>query len=262
VDLELHGKRVLITGASEGIGLATAQLFAEEGADVALCARRPDVLAKECTAISETTGRVAAPICANLTDPDVFDAIASESVSALGGLDILVNNAGASSFGGFDTIADEQWVADVNLKLFGYVRMTRAALPYLFESASARIVNVAGNAGKQPLDYHMPGAAANAAILNFTKSLSLQIGKRGVMVNSVCPGPVRTARLVKQFQQNAKDWSVSAEEAERRFVEGLPLPWVPTPRDIAGTIVFLASPRAAYLNGTSITPDGGITRGI
>lgn len=262
MDLGLRGKRALVTGASEGVGLATAQLLAEEGVAVALCARRREVLDDACTAITAATGSTTVAIQADLGDAGVFDRVATEAVDALGGLDILVNNAGASTFGGFDVVTDEQWVADVNLKLFGYVRMTRAALPHLLATGDARIVNVAGNAGKQPLEYHMPGAAANAAILNFTKSLSLQVGRKGVLVNVVCPGPIRTARLTKQFERNALDWSVSVEEAEQRFVDGLPLPWVPSARDIANSVVFLASPCAAYVNGTSLTPDGGITRGI
>lgn len=262
MDLGLSGKRVLITGASEGIGLACAQLFAEEGANVALCARRHEVLIQVCDQIARDTERRAVALPADLTDADVFSAVARGAADALGGIDILVNNAGASSFGGFDVITDEQWISDINLKFFGYVRMTRAVLPYLLDAGEARVVNVAGNAGKQPLEYHMPGAAANAAILNFTKSLSLQVGRRGVLVNAVCPGPVRTARLTKQFERNAIDWSVTVEEAEQRFVDGLPLAWIPTPRDIANTVVFVASERAAYLNGAAITPDGGITRGI
>ena len=149
---------------------------------------------------------------------------------------ILINNAGASSFGGFGDLTDEQWVADINLKLFGFIRMTRAALPHLLKNGSGRIVNVAGNSGKQALEYHMPGAAANAAILNFSKSLSLQVGAQGVMINTVCPGPVRTARLVKQFAANAKDWGCTPEEAEERYLENLPLSYIPSARDIAYSV--------------------------
>ena len=262
MDLELHGRRALVTGASDGIGLATAELLAEEGANVALVARRADALAEACTAISSKTVVKAVPIAADLSDKTVFDSVITTAVDELGGLDILINNAGASSFGGFNDLTDEQWVADINLKLFGFIRMTRAALPHLVKSGSGRIVNVAGNSGRQALEYHMPGAAANAAILNFSKSLSLQVGQQGVMINTVCPGPVRTARLVKQFVANAKDWGCTPEEAEQRYLDNLPLPYIPLARDIAYTVVFMASPRAAYLNGTTITPDGGITRGI
>jgi NAD(P)-dependent dehydrogenase (short-subunit alcohol dehydrogenase family) len=262
MDMGLKGKRALISGASDGIGLAAAELLAEEGVDVALVARREDALERACDTISSNTGVKAVPVVADLSDKTVFDGVVGDAVDELGGLDILINNAGASSFGGFADITDEQWVADINLKLFGFIRMTRAALPHLLKTGDARIVNVAGNSGKRPLEYHMPGAAANAAILNFSKSLSLQVGAQGVMVNTVCPGPVRTARLVKQFVTNAKDWNCTPEEAEERFLESLPLPYIPSARDIAYSIVFLASPRAAYLNGTTITNDGGITRTV
>ncbi|WP_273733102.1 SDR family NAD(P)-dependent oxidoreductase [Mycolicibacterium septicum] len=262
MDLGLQGMRALISGASDGIGLATAELLAEEGADVALVARRADALNEACTSISARTGVKAVSVAADLSDKAVFDSVVTNVVDELGGLDILINNAGASSFGGFGDLTDEQWVADINLKLFGFIRMTRAALPHLLKNGNGRIVNVAGNSGKQALEYHMPGAAANAAILNFSKSLSLQVGAQGVMINTVCPGPVRTARLVKQFATNAKDWGCTPEEAEERYLENLPLSYIPSARDIAYSIVFLASPRAAYLNGTTITNDGGITRAV
>lgn len=262
MDLGLKGKRALISGASDGIGLAAAELLAEEGVDVALVARRANVLKEGCDSIASKTGVKAVPLAADLSDKSVFDAVVNDAVDELGGLDILINNAGASSFGGFGDITDEQWVADINLKLFGFIRMTRAALPHLLKTGSGRIVNVAGNSGKQALEYHMPGAAANAAILNFSKSLSLQVGAQGVIINTVCPGPVRTARLVKQFAANARDWNCTPEEAEERFLAGLTLPYIPSARDIAYSIAFLASPRAAYLNGTTITNDGGITRAV
>ncbi|MDT0399943.1 SDR family NAD(P)-dependent oxidoreductase, partial [Streptomyces edwardsiae] len=125
MDLGLQGMRALISGASDGIGLATAELLAEEGADVALVARRADALNEACTSISAKSGVKAVSVAADLSDKAVFDSVVTNVVDELGGLDILINNAGASSFGGFGDLTDEQWVADINLKLFGFIRMTR-----------------------------------------------------------------------------------------------------------------------------------------
>jgi NAD(P)-dependent dehydrogenase (short-subunit alcohol dehydrogenase family) len=140
--------------------------------------------------------------------------------------------------------------------------MCREVIPIMRRGGGGRIINVAGNAGRQPLTYHMPGAAANAGILNFTKSLSEQVARDGIIINAVCPGPVETARMQKTFDRLAVDWSVSIEEARRRYTQNLPLGYIPTPEEIASTIVFLASPRAAYITGTSVTIDGGVTKGI
>src|ERR1700761_7655379 len=119
MDLSLRGKRALITGASDGIGLAVAELLAEEGADVALVARRSEALQRACASISADTGVKATAITADLSDKTVFGTVVTDAVAELGGLDILVNNAGASSFGGFSDLTDDQWVHDINLKLFG-----------------------------------------------------------------------------------------------------------------------------------------------
>jgi len=262
MDLGIEGKRALVTGASEGIGLATARLLAAEGANVALTARREDVLAAEARAIAAEHGVTAVPAPGDLGSLAGCERAVRAALDGLGGLDILVNNAGASIFATFEDVPDERWLADIELKLVGYVRMTRLALPALREAGGGRIVNVAGNAGKQPLAYHMPGGAANAGVLNFTKSLSLQVGADGIMVNAVCPGPVRTTRYAKMLTRLATEWGVGEDEAEARYVKDLPLPWVPEPEEIASVIVFLASPRAAYMSGTSLTVDGGITRGI
>jgi NAD(P)-dependent dehydrogenase (short-subunit alcohol dehydrogenase family) len=179
-----------------------------------------------------------------------------------GQIDILVNNAGSSLFASFFDIPDERWMSDIQTKFLGYVRMCRETIPVMRRGGGGRIVNVAGNAGKQPLTYHMPGAAANAGILNFTKSLSEQVAKDGIIVNAVSPGPIETARMRKTFERLSFEWSVPLDEARLRYSKDLLLGYIPSPEEIANTIVYLASPRAAYIAGTSITIDGGITKGI
>lgn len=262
MDLEIAGKRALVTGASDGLGLATARGLAAEGVNVVLCARRRELLDEHSTRIREEFGVEASGVAADLSSLEGCESAMAGAVKALGGLDILVNNAAASMFAGFDDLPDEQWLPDIELKLMGYVRMTRLALEQLRKAGGGRIVNVAGNAGKQPLPFHMSGATANAGVLNFTKSLSLQVGAEGIFINAICPGPVLTARLNKQFIRNAEDWGITIEEASARYIADLPLPFVPTAEEVANTVIFLASPKAAYINGTSVTIDGGITRGI
>jgi 3-oxoacyl-[acyl-carrier protein] reductase len=194
---------------------------------------------------------------------DDIERFVSGAAEALGGIDIVVNNAGASIFAPFDEVPDERWMADIELKLMSYVRTTRDALPHLRSAGpGARVIMVGGNAGRQPLPYHLPGGAANAAVLNLTVSLASWLARDGIQVIACAPGPVKTARFAKQIAANAKLWGVTQVAAEERFVSELPLRWIPTAEEVAQTIVFLASPRAAYMTGTCVTVDGGITRGI
>jgi 3-oxoacyl-[acyl-carrier protein] reductase len=261
MDLGLTDKRALVTGASEGIGRAVVELLAAEGCDVAFCARRREPLEEVARSVAERTGRRLFPIPADMSKLADVNAFVATAAERLGGIDILVNNAGASIFAELEDIPDERWLADLELKLIGYVRAIRASLPHL-RRQGGRIVNIGGNAGRQPLTYHLPGGSANAGILNLTVSLGQHLAGDRIHVLGCAIGPVRTARFVKQIHANAERWGVSDAAAERRFVDELPLKYVPTPEDVANVVVFLASNRAAYMTGTTVTVDGGITRGI
>jgi len=261
MNLGLEGKRALVTGASEGIGRAVVLELAREGCDVAFCSRRPEPLEELAEAVGAETGRKAVPLTADMSSLEQIEAFVEAAVAALGGVDIVVNNAGSSIFAPFFEIPDERWVQDITVKLLGYVRVARAAIPHM-PPEGGRLINVAGNAGKQPLPYHLPGGASNAGVINFTVALAQQVAARGIHVIAVAPGPVRTARFEKQLDQIAVQLGVDREEAERRFTDDLPLKRVPSAEEMAGLIAFLASERAAYMTGTTVTPDGGITRGI
>ena len=260
MDLGITGRRAIVSGASEGIGRATVLQLAEEGADVAFCARRLDMLEELAAEVRDRFGRTAVPIQADLSTLEGCEAFVAAAAAGLGGIDIVVNNAGTSMFGRLEDVPDERWLDDITLKLLGYVRVSRAALTHMGEGG--RIVHVGGNAGRQPLPYHLPGGSANAALLNFTRSLAEHVAPRGIHVIICAPGPVKTQRFVKQIQANADGWGISWEEAEKRFTDELPLKYVPTAEEVAGVIAFLASPRAAYMTGTCVTVDGGITKGI
>jgi 3-oxoacyl-[acyl-carrier protein] reductase len=260
MDLGITGKRAIVSGASEGIGRAAVLTLAAEGADVAFCARRMDMLEELADEVRERYGRTAVPIQADLSTLEGCEAFVAAAAEGLGGIDIVVNNAGTSMFGRLEDVPDERWLDDINLKLLGYVRVSRAALPHM--GTGGRIVHVGGNAGRQPLPYHLPGGAANAALLNFTRSLAEHVAPRGIHVIVCAPGPVKTQRFVKQIQANADSWGISWDEAEKRFTDELPLKYVPTAEEVADVITFLTSPRAAYMTGTCVTVDGGITKGI
>lgn len=261
MDLNLSGKRALVTGASEGIGREVVLELAREGCDVAFCSRRREPLDELAAAVRKGTGRKAVPIPADTGKLADVNGFVQNAASELGGIDIVVNNAGSSIFAPFFDVPDERWVKDVTVKLFGYVRVARAALPYM-SARGGRLINIAGNAGKQPLPYHLPGGASNAGVINFTVALAQQVAELGIHVIAVAPGPVKTARFEKQIGQLANQWGVDRDEAESRFTADLPLKRVPSAHEVAGVIVFLSSEKAAYMTGTTVTIDGGITRGI
>jgi NAD(P)-dependent dehydrogenase (short-subunit alcohol dehydrogenase family) len=262
VDLKLTGKKAIVTGASEGIGRAVVEELAAEGCDVAFCARRGALLEEIAETTSASKGRRMVPLIADLSKRAEIDEFVEKAAAELGGIDIVVNNAGASIFGELLEVPDERWLQDIELKLMSYVRTSRAAIPHLRNAGGGRIVHVGGNGGRQPMSYHLPGGSSNAAILNFTVSLARYLASDGIHVLNCAPGPVRTARFIKQVTANAELWNVEFEEAEKRFTDETPLGYIPTPEEIAGVVTFLTSERAAYMTGTTVTVDGGITQGI
>lgn len=262
MDLGLKNKVALIIGGSEGIGAATAECFVEEGAKVAIFSRTLESQEKLRETIKSKWGVEIETYQADFSKPEEISYFINEAAKKLGGVDILVSSVGSSMFGSFEQIPDDSWVNDINLKLLGTVRACRAVLPYMRKRGAGRIINVAGNSGKQPYNWHFPGGAANAALLNFTNALSQEVVKDKILVTAVCPGPVETKRLQKQLKALSGIWDKSLEESKKEFYGDCPLKRAATAEEIAYIITFLASEKASYITGTSVTIDGGITRCI
>lgn len=262
MDLGLRDKVAMIAGGSDGIGKAAAVVLAREGADVAICARNRDMLEATAAEIEGHTGREVLPVVADMNDLSDIRRFVQTTWDHFRRLNIVVNSAGSSKFGQFDDVPDEAWDADIHLKLVGAVRACREAIPYLRRSGGGRIINVAGNSGKNPFVWHMPGAAANAAMLNFTNSLAKQVAKDNILVTAVCPGPVQTRRLDRQLKALARAWDMPLTEAQAKFRSELPLGRSATAEEVADLIAFLASENASYISGTSVTIDGAITATI
>jgi NAD(P)-dependent dehydrogenase (short-subunit alcohol dehydrogenase family) len=262
MDFGLKNKVALITGGSEGIGAATAEILAEEGAKVAICSRTLTNQEELRRRIRKNLG-VEIEICpADFSNPEDIKNFINSMAEKLGGVDILVNSVGSSMFGSFDQIPDEAWVKDINLKLLGTVRACRAVLPHMRKMGGGRIINVAGNSGKQPYNWHFPGGAANAALLNFTHALSQEVIKDKILVTAVCPGPVETRRLQKQLKSLSEIWNMPLEQSKKSFYDDCPLKRAATPEEVGNLIAFLASTKASYIAGTAVTIDGGITECI
>lgn len=252
MDLQLHDKVALITGGTQGIGRATAIRLAQEGAAVVIAARgqeRLDALAAEILAAG---GKVTA-VQADVASAADCERLVSEAIKAFGRLDILVNNAGTSSTGEFESVTDEIWREDLELKLFGAIRLARLAIPQMKQQGGGRIINITTIGAKQPRAKSMPTTVTRAAGLALTKALSKEYAAHNILVNTVCIGLIRSA------QQDAKaaKANLSSVQFYANLGRDIPLGRVGLPEEVANVIAFLASDAASYVTGSSINLDGG-----
>jgi 3-oxoacyl-[acyl-carrier protein] reductase len=262
MDLELTGKTALVTGASKGIGKAIARGLAYEGARVAICARDATTLGMTAKEIGAGARGDVVTIPADLSRADEVQRVAEDAAGRLGRIDILVNNAGASRGGDFLKIPDEQWMGDWSLKLLGYIRMARAVFPQMQAQGGGRICNVVGAAGRNPTPTYLPGGAANAALINFTKGLADLGAPSRILVTAVSPAATRTERWDNLMAQQAAAVGKTVEAFRAEAEKGYPLGRIATSEDIADVVCFLVSARASFITGICITVDGGATRGV
>jgi 3-oxoacyl-[acyl-carrier protein] reductase len=256
LDLNLRGRRALVTGGSKGIGLAVAEELVAEGVHVAICARHPHELEAAAEKLRGSGCTVYAQVT-DVTDPAQITDLVSRSVEALGALDILVNNAGAAHPGNFESLTDDDWRADLDVKLFSQIRCTRAALEHLRRSRAARVININSVYARYPDPTFFATTVNRAACLNFTKALARELGPEGILVNSVNIGFVITPQWQNIKARRAPDAS------DDEFFAGLARDEVPLGRfgtvgEVSGLVAFLSSDRASYLTGTSIDVAGGM----
>ncbi len=249
MDLQLAGRRVVVTGASKGIGFAIAEAFAAEGCEVLLCARAPEAAAERLRA------QYQAPIqalAADLSRPEER----ARLHAAARGADILVNNAGAIPSGGIADISMERWAEAWQLKVFGYFHLTQLFLAEMRARRSGVIVNVIGMAGRAWKPGYIAGTAGNAALIAFTCAVGAEAQKDGVRVFGINPAVTRTDRMESQARFRAAR-TLGDAGRWRETLTGLPFDRPIEPAEIAAMAVFGASPRAGYLAGTVIDIDGG-----
>ena len=258
----LRRRRALVTGASAGIGFATADRLAAEGVDLALVARSEARLSEARAHIAGTHGVEVAQIVADLSLPDAPDRAVSQAADALGGIDILVNNAGSSPFGSLEAVSDRDWSSSIDLKLMGYVRCTRAVLPIMKEGGGGVIVNVVGMAGRSASSAYVLGSL-NAALLHFTKSVAELGGPHGIRVMAVNPGLTTTDRMEEAIEVWAADAGMTNQEFRTVYLdERVPLGRFTTPEDVAEAIAYLCSDAAAPATGSAIQLDGASSSGV
>jgi 3-oxoacyl-[acyl-carrier protein] reductase len=255
MELGIKGKRAIITGGSKGIGFQTAMLLASEGAQVALVARSEGPLKEAAERIAAKTGIEPFIFVADVSvEEEVFRAVAA-TAERFGGIDILVNNAGTSAAKPFEVVDAATWSADLDLKLFGAVHFTRAALPFLRQDGGGAIVNVTAIGGKTPSGSSLPTSVSRAAGLALTKAMSKDLAPDGIRVNAVCIGLIRSDQIERMWQATAPHLTWDEFAADPRH--DIPLGRIGRTEEAAKVITFLVSEAASYVTGTSVNIDGG-----
>ncbi|MDP6566194.1 MAG: SDR family oxidoreductase [Alphaproteobacteria bacterium] len=255
----MDGRVALITGGSEGLGRAMGRKFAEAGADVALAARRPEVLEAARAEIADASGRTIRAYPTDVSDGGQVAALFEAAVDDFGHVDVLVNNAGTSQTGKFGEISDEVWQFDIDLKLMAAVRLCRLALPGMKERRWGRIINVLNTAAKAPRGGSAPTAVTRAAGMALTKVLAGEGAPHNVLVNALCTGIIESQQWVRRHQNLAPDTPLDDFLANMAVERGVPLGRLGTAEEYANMACFLASDAGSYITGTAINVDGGLS---
>jgi 3-oxoacyl-[acyl-carrier protein] reductase len=242
MDLGLQGRTAIVCGASSGMGLAVAEALAGEGANVAMFARRCDVLERE----ADRLGALA--VRGDLTMPKDLSRLVEQTVGAFGGIDVLVNNGGGPPPGPAAGVTDDAVESAVELLLLSAIRLTNLCLPYLEASGRGRIVNIESSSVRSPLDNLALSNALRPGVVGWMKTLAREVGPKGITVNTIAPGRIDTERL--------RSLGGGGDPSQ------IPLGRLGDPAEVGAVVCFLASDRAGYVTGAVVPVDGGLTRNL
>ena len=262
MDLGLEGKIAIVTGGSKGIGRSTAMALAQEGVDVAICARGMEDLEDAAAEIRASTSRRVLAVRADTGMPEDIQNLVAPAVAELCGADILINNAVNSTAAPFMELTDADWLNHINVKIMGYVRCARECIPHMQERGGGRIINIGGMAARYSNPLTNSNGVTNASVSNMAKNLADQVAGDGILVNCIHPGTTRTPRQTMILERQARDASITVEEAEARAVAGIPIGRMVEPEDIADLVLFMVSNRAGAITGQTIAVEGGAVRAI
>ncbi len=260
MDLKLKEKIALLTGASSGLGFATAQTLAAEGVRLAINSRSAEKLEKAKAELAETGAEVLT-LPGDLSDPATPASLVEATLAAYGGLDLLFTNAGGPPPMRFEDVDDATWQSAVELAFLSHVRLIRAALPALRRSAAPAVLTVTSVSVKQPIPALVLSNSVRAATVGLTKTLALELGEEGIRFNSILPSWTQTERVEQLLTDSARRNGTTREQEIEKQNQQSALGRMATPQEFANAAAFLLSPAASYITGVMLTVDGGSYKG-
>ena len=259
---DLTDQRVLVTAASSGIGKATAIAFQSAGAKVAICARNEFKLMETKMQLDSLGERSVLAKVTDLTNSEDINRLVDYVEADLGGIDVLVNNSGGPPPGTHDQIDDEKWLRAFETTLRSSIRITNKVLPSMKKMRSGRIINLSSYSVKQPMNSMILSNSIRLAALGWSKTLSNELARFNILVNTICTGWTKTNRVEALLENRATERGASRAEIEKSITSSIPLGRMAIPEEIASVALFLASPSASYITGAAIPVDGGCAQTI
>lgn len=263
MDLKLKDKSVIITASSQGIGKAIAKEFAKEKADVVISSRHEEKLKKTVAEIQEQTGNknVNYVVC-DITRIEDIKYLVEKTVRWYGSVHVLVNNAGGPPAGAFDSFDDDAWQRSFELNLLSFIRTIREVLPYMKKQQSGHILNIASSSIKEVLENLILSNTFRTGIVGLSKSLSVELAKYNILINTVGPGKIATERVAILDRIRAEKAGITYEEQVKKTEIAIPIGRYGKPEELAKIVAFLCSDINTYITGQSLVIDGGLVKAL
>ena len=262
MDLGLRGKVALVTAASKGLGRATAEELAAEGASVVICARGNEALQSAREEIASRTKSQIVAVAGDVSIEKDVDRIVDTAIQKFGRVDILVTNAGGPPSGRFESLKSDMWQSAVDLTLMSVINLTSRIISGMRERKWGRVINIASIAAKQPVEGLMLSNSIRSAVIGFSRTLANEVASDGITVNNILPGYTLTERVEQLSRAAAERDGITTEAALRKWEVEIPMRRLGDPREFGALAAFLASERASYITGQSIAVDGGWIRAL
>ncbi len=262
MDLGIKGKTALVSASSKGIGKAIALGLAEEGVNLSLFSRTEKDINRTADEIRKQFSVHVIAAVADVTKKSQIDSVVEQTISRFGSIDILINNAGGPPLGFFEDFEFLQWQEALELNLLSAIYLCKKVTPFMKAKHWGRIISITSIAVKQPLEGLVLSNTARAGLTGFSKTLSNELGKYNILVNSICPGRIYTDRIRFLAEKRATQLNIDYEDAIEKMQSDIPLKRIGDSEELASLACFLASEKASYITGTTIQVDGGLVRGL